>query len=1170
MQPLDPLTLPLQGWRLLEASAGTGKTYTLTLLFLRLLLERGLTVDQILVVTFTRAATGELRDRIRQRLRQALDHLEHRAGADPPLAALLAIVPSELAKQRLTDALVRMDEAAIHTIHSFCQRILQEHAFESGTPFEVELLESEAELSRQVIEDFWRNRFYPASAEEAAWAASIWGDPAGLLKALGNAVTVADCDLIPEIDSNAVHELTAQSHLLFAEVQRAWARDREQVGTILDQDPCLQRNDKTYRRSDRVPELLAAMDQVAARPDPPLVLPKGIEKLAASTMAGLLLKKCAVPPAHPFFTLFDRFYQGHCHLLRCRTMHVLREAWHAVRTGLDRRKRAQGWLAFDDLLTRLAEALDQPRSGPQLAGHIKTRYPAALIDEFQDTDPVQYRIFCRIYREGGGSLFLIGDPKQAIYSFRGADIFTYIQARRDTPPANRSTLAVNHRATPAMVWAVNTLFSRRQDAFVFSGDIEFAPVQAAAEPRAQPLLLGGETVAPLTGLLLDSGRLKNERSTTISKERAASAAVAFCADAIVHLLEEAGQGRATIGGHPLTTGDIAILVRSHHEAEAMREGLRRRGLSSVSYSQTSVFASAEARHLALVLAALADPSDTARIRTGLATDLFGCTGEAIHRFNGDERGWEARLASLLRYRQMWHDQGFLPMLHSLLAEEGVTRRLTAKDDGERSLTNYLHLAELLQQSPAGRHGMAALLRWLQRQIDNPDHNAANQLIRLENDEHLLRIITMHRAKGLEFPVVFLPFLWAGRSLDATRPLSFHHRQSLRLTFDLGTGRDEHRARAEEEQPAEELRLLYVAVTRAKSCCLFCWGRVKGMDRTGLAHLLHQGRCPEDDPALVRELAALNAAAPLVALRPYPEDFGTHRFVAATGASALHPISFQGRINPGWSMTSYSRLSAGSDSPADGDRDDADSNGAPAPEDFTSIFTFPRGPVAGTCLHALLETLDFRRAARHQQPLIDQVLVQFGIDPRWQAATAGWLDDLLAVELPGACALGQLASQDRINELSFLFPLEQVDLQRFNRLLAEAGIRPVKVTAAALHGLMKGFIDLVFRHRGRYYIVDYKSNHLGTGYARYGPESLAECMASHQYHLQALIYTLALHRFLGSRIREYRYDRHFGGVFYLFLRGMHPLQAPGTGIHASRPDSHLIAALDDCCRGGRER
>ena len=1165
MRPLDPLTLPLNGRRLLEASAGTGKTYTLTLLFLRLLLERELAVDRILVVTFTRAATGELRDRIRQRLRQALDHLDNKAATDPLLADLLALVPSATARCRITDALMRLDEAAIHTIHSFCQRILKEHAFESAMPFESELLTNEDSLRLQVIEDFWRNRFYPADDDEAAWAAATWANPAGLLKALGRAASEMDCNLIPEIDEQELAALQEENSRLFAGLRRSWHEEQQEVASILTKDPCLKRNDKTYRLADRVPWLIDEMNRLAGRAKPPGTLPNGLNLLAASVMADHVKTK-GVPPAHPFFTLFDRWLQVHDRLRCLRIMHVLHQARQFLVTELGRRKQTHGWLTYNDLLARLAWALERPGSGPLLADSLVARYPAALIDEFQDTDPIQYRIFSRIYRHNG-TLLLIGDPKQAIYSFRGADIFAYIQARRATAPDNRATLGVNYRATPAMVRAINAIFGRREDAFVFKDDIVFRPARAADPTMAQPLVLAGRTMPPLTGLLLSTERLRRGKSKTIAKEQATQASVALCADMIVEIMEAAQQGRAAIADRPLMPADIAVLVRTNREVEAMRNGLRRRGLNCAAASQDSVFASPEARALAQVLTALATPADAAAVRTALTTDLFGYSGGELYRLAGNEQGWDNRLAGLLRYRQIWIEQGFLPMFQHLLATERVTRRLTSKNEGRRSLTNYLHLAELLQTGPAARHGTAGLLRWLHRQIGRPDVNEDNQLLRLEDDEHMLRVITIHRAKGLEFPVVILPFLWSGRTPDTNGPLAFHDQDSLRLVLDLGTGRQDHQCRSKAEALAEEVRLLYVAMTRAKSCCLFCWGRVSGMEHTALAHLLHQGCCPQDDDDLQHDLESLHAGEPLLELQPYPDTIGSYRFVTGTGLQRLRPASFRGQISSGWSLTSYSQLSAGADLPEAADRDEWDAPAALRPEDFKSIFTFPCGPKVGTCLHGLLEQIDCSRPAGAQHHLIARSLEQAGIDPRWQFALAGWLDDLLAVPLPGACALGQLAAHDRINELSFLFPLEHADLPRLNRLLTGAGIRPITGSGSALHGLMKGFIDLVFRHRGRYYLADYKSNFLGPTLADYTPAALAACMDSHQYQLQALIYTLALHRFLGTRMTTYSYDDHFGGVYYLFLRAMHPGHPPGTGIHAFRPDRALITALDDWCREG---
>jgi len=1166
MQPLDPLTLPLHGTRLIEASAGTGKTYTLSLLFLRLLLERGLAVDQILVVTFTRAATSELRDRIRARLRQALAYLDHQQVAEPVLVALLHSLPPEQCRVRLADALVRIDETAIHTIHGFCQRALQEHAFEAGSLFEFELLETEETLRMQVMEDFWRNRFYGADSDEAGWAASLWQDPAGLLRALGRTVTL-HCDLTPVVDQQKINDLIPRVEVLFAEVRRSWQLHAETVQNILETHPDLQRNEKTYRLSDRVPELLAAINGLAAMANPPRRLPPGIEKLGNTAMTKALKTRCQTMITHEFFTVFDRFYQAHAQLQELQTLAILHEARNFLQSALTRRKQLRRWLGYDDLLTQFVKALEQPQSGRQLATRMCSRYPAALIDEFQDTDPVQYRIFSHIYRRDRTCcLFLIGDPKQAIYAFRGADIFTYMQARRETPQNNRITMTTNYRATAPMVQAVNTLFGNRQDSFVFTDDIIFHPVEAAPEQIAQPLIHSGLTVPPLTALLLDSERLKKGKASTISKEQAARAAATYSADLLLELLEAGQEGQTTINNQPLRAGDIAILVRSHRQADVMREALQQRGLKCAALNQQSVFAGPEAKNLLEVLTAIEDPSDPGRLRYALTTDLFGLTGEELYQLTTDEHAWEHRLTTFFHCRRIWREQGIFSMFQYLLTTEGITRRLTAQHGGSRSLTNYLHLVELLQQSHTGRHGTTALLRWFHRQIDIPDTTAENQLIRLESDEEVVRIVTIHGSKGLEFPVVMLPFLWAERPSTKTGPIIFHDRNTLRLTADLGSGVEKHDLWAEEEALAEELRLLYVAITRAKSACLFCWGRVKGMEHTALSYLLHNGLCPADDTELTYSLEQLNRNETLLALRPYPATFSSHRAVAKVKKVQLQPAIFHGQINPGWTMTSYSRLSGGKETDPIGESGGRDDVPFQAAEDFTSIFTFPRGPVAGTCLHTLLEQLEYTRPAGEQLAMIDQALLQAGINRNWQTAVAGWLDDLLTVPLPGTCSLGQLPEQDRLHELDFLFPLHQVDLHRFNTLLIQGGGRSLNISSTSLHGLMKGFIDLVFRHEGRYYIVDYKSNYLGPDYTAYDPQSLVASMENHQYHLQALIYTLALHRYLNVRIKGYAYDQHFGGVYYLFLRAMHPALPQGTGIHFSRADHQLVAALDACCHG----
>ena len=1167
MQKLDPLHIPLQGRRLIEASAGTGKTYTLVLLFLRLLLERQLPVDQILVVTFTRAATGELRDRIRRRLREALDHIEGRHSTDPQLTTLLARLDQATLGQRLRDALTRMDEAAIHTIHGFCQRILKEHAFEAGVHFEVELLENETALSLQIMEDFWRRRFYGATREEAAWARQVWGSPSGLLAQVTGAVRALAADFVPVIEAEQTAALGEACSKQLAALRQQWRDARAEVRVILESDGCLKRNEKAYRRHDRVPELLQAMDALAGERNVPYFLPGGIEKLSAAVMASHLTVKCAKPPSHPFFHQFEAFHALHGQMLSSATILLLQEARQYLAGELAARKEILGVAAYDDLLTRLDKALHAGRAGIQLAGRLADRYPAALIDEFQDTDQVQYRLFTSIYQQTSQTaLFLIGDPKQAIYSFRGADIFTYIAARRQTLAAQRYSMAANYRSTPAMVRAVNSLFGQHEAAFVFSQDIGFVPVEAGT-PDSETLAIAGHPAPALTALVLDSVQLGTGAAKIISKDNALDASAQAAAGAMAALVAPSMAGAAQLQGRPLVPGDLAVLVRTHREAEAMQQALRDKGLRCVYYSQASVMATPEAETLSLLMTVLSDLTDRGLINTLLTTGLFGYDALALYRMSIEERQWQHLLEQLLGYQRLWRDQGLSAMFQQLLAEQRVASRLTAQPLGDRQLTNYLHLTELLEKSPAAQHGPAALLRWLQQQIQAPEAPGEEHLIRLENDEQLIRILTIHRAKGLEFPVVFLPFLWSSRRENTSYPLAFHRRDTLRLTIDLGSGGEEHRQWAAEEQMAEDMRLLYVAVTRAKYHCQFCWGRISGLERTGLARLLHRGMMPETDTGLLNGLHRITRDQPdNLDIRMCAPDAPQTLSEPPVPVMTLQPVRFNGQIRTGWGLTSYTRLI--SRSVSEENREDHDSRLPWAAENFTGIFTFPRGPVAGVCLHALLEQIDFSRPVAAQQAIIEGCLDQAGIDRRWLPAVCQWVDAVLAVPLPGARTLRGLGQQDRINELSFLFPVNNLPYQRFNAALGLAGIKPL-AAVEDIQGLMKGFIDLVFRHEGRYYLADFKSNYLGDSPERYTGEGMAASMEEHRYDLQAMIYVVALHRFLGTRLASYRYSEHFGGVYYLYLRGMHPDYPPGTGVYTMRPDEQAVRRIDRCFQGREE-
>jgi exodeoxyribonuclease V beta subunit len=505
------------------------------------------------------------------------------------------------------------------------------------------------------------------------------------------------------------------------------------------------------------------------------------------------------------------------------------------------------------------------------------------------------------------------------------------------------------------------------------------------------------------------------------------------------------------------------------------------------------------------------------------------------------------------------------MFYSLLARQQNVSRLLAKSGGERTLTNFLHLAELLQETCRRQQGIEQLYRWLVDCIRRPDRQQTDSSqLRLESDENLVKIVTIHKAKGLEYPVVFLPFLWSTRPCSPKKPFSFHHPdRPEQLCVDLGSGSEEHFALAEREQLAADLRLLYVAITRARYSCYFCWGRISKMNETALCRLLHEGELP-DQKTLLDDLGRLHSPeAPLI-IKSYPENPVLPTPAGNITEKPLAVTRFTGSIDTSWRITSYSGLTSGHDPrPEQPDYDEQRSLQTQRPG--LTVFGFPKGPTAGTCLHAILEKINFTHFA-DDGTIVAEQLVRAGFKERWQELVSSWMQDILDTELEPGCTLNRLEEQDRINEMAFSFPLENMRLSRFNQVLATYDIGSLPEQQNSLQGLMIGFIDLIFRHKGRYYLADYKSNYLGGSAEDYGQANLRTAMLEHRYDLQYLIYTLALHRFLGSRILDYDYDQHFGGIFYLFLRGMHPNHPPGNGVFFTRPPLALITRLDRCCQG----
>jgi len=1175
MRELDLFSAPLEGVTLIEASAGTGKTWSITGFFLRLLLEHRLDVDQILVVTFTQAATEELRVRIRKRLMET--HRSLTTGRIPVKDAFLETAAERYSGDPnivglLENALRNFDRAAVSTLHGFCLRILQEYAFETGAPFDAELLADPKALIQEVCDDFWRIHMAPAPPEFIGYCSEHLKGPETFFS-LWMHLRRPDMVLLPVFPESPFSALE-RFRLELNELRKAWPSSREGVLAALSEAPL---NRRSYSEK-RMIELMDEMDRWISADPVGYPLSARFPRFTAGFLATAVHKGKSAPE-HPFFTLCQTVWETAEKLqqeMHRRLLFLKTRFFSDAEQALTVRKTRLGYRFYEDLLVTLRDAL-RKRGASRLTRLVAEKYRAALVDEFQDTDPVQYEIFSRLFSGPRRALFMIGDPKQAIYGFRGADVFSYMNAARKT--RYRRTLVRNFRSAPGLVQAVNTLFAGVRCPFLF----EEIPFHAgtAAKPENAEDVPGG---APLKIWFL-----RGKGESPLGKNEAVAAVSRAIGSEILALL----------GTGCFHESDIAVLVRTHHQARIVKQALEARAVPAVLFSEASVFDSHEMVEMERLLLGIQDPLNPFRLKAALSTDMMGYPASLLDPAFSENRKLEAVLSRFQTYHTVWESRGFIPMFAGLLEREGVKERLIRFPDGERRLTNLTHLAELLHQaSAANRFTMAGLLKWLAEARDSQGPRAEAHQLRLESDADAVAVVTMHRSKGLEYPVVFCPFAWEGIPVK-TEALAFHDPDvHPSLVVDLDPEANPKGIwMSQKECLAENIRLLYVALTRAKARCYLAWGRIRGAESSALTFLLHA--LPQtgfDDPArppapVLEEILAQKGSGHLaddlealvkkangsIAVTELPEDHGTAASPKPKPPTSLVCRTFAGKVPTEWRVSSYSALIADPKEAAEGpDRDAAGPEAAPGPSSEKDLFSFPAGSRAGLFFHSFFESLDFSAPPLSQQALAEATLAAYGIDVSWSRSVCEAAHRVLNTRLDAAhgdLILSALSPQNRVHEMEFHFPVRRICPSVLASAFSETGNnknhepfpqRLGRLRFSPWEGFLHGFVDLVAFRENRYYIIDWKSNLLGTAAAHYSKKRLAETMEDAYYRLQSRLYVLAVCRHLKLRIPDFSYENHFGGVFYLFIRGIFPDPESGrsaTGIDYDLPDPESIARLE---------
>lgn len=1100
-------TIGLDGSKLIEASAGTGKTFSIALLALRLVLEKDVPVDKILMVTFTKSAAAELESRIRKFVRLAY---KYAWGKDIKETKIKEAVGdrNEEKKFRLKKAVSSLDNLSVMTIHSFCQKTINEFTFETNQSFSFEIVKDDNYLYEQLVNIFRRE--VVNTIEDFDWFREIneylkFGKMPDILRKSISGGKFIDIDTDDDTDLND-------------ELRRLIEATSALKEKVRDNFDIIKKT--KIRKNARLAKHMESPEQFFP----------------------VFIQDCCI--AKKYIDEFAFLYEPDGREIGELSQRV-KNAFYSVfinssMSAIKKTKLEKGIISFDDQIRTIYEALDNEDFTGKLAG----KYRAVFIDEFQDTDMHQYKIFKKVFSDGDDSkadkpvIFYIGDPKQSIYAWRGADLDTYKQAKRDVGE-DVFTMDKNFRATGDMVNALNILLDPDKKFNMFDDDeIWYNEVKQGAADLGE-MSDNRDKVKPVTIWKFDRDDAKTNYR--------------IVAEEVFRLLN----GDVTIKGDKIKPGDIGILVRENTEGDAIKSELNKFNIPSVKRDNAKVLQSKESGMIKNLIEAVLSPA-----RGGICRALnYSYAGfNSLSLKSLDDI---THIEVFLGLRKTLREDGIYNMIASFLDIYDIRDRCMKDVSGQRVLANITHIAELLHAAEK-KHKLAPseLIVWLDRSRENNEDDFEQ---RIESDEDAVQISTIHKAKGLEYKIVFAPCLSMVPKtffLQRGQINEFRKGDECIFTLNLPDLGEDDRILHSRQKEQENRRLVYVALTRAVyKCYISLVPKNDGrnsiesslsvlLDRyTGNSELIEIIERSESDITRDERKFVHKEGMDKFWSRPVPEGlvvkntFGIHSYSALSKAHHAAPF------------------------------EKTDIEGEDRRYDQFIFQELGRGANVGTALHSVFERLDFSNESTWDLTIQDASKYYSNIihgknEEKNIESNLGYfrqlVDHVMRADInfnDESFSLSEITCGKRLPELEFLFTVEQVNRAEINKYLGE----DARLGGDSnIEGLMTGFIDLLFEHKGKYYILDWKSNHLGNGPEFYDREGMEQAMTGSNYHLQYMIYTVAAVRWLKTRIPDFDYDKHFGGVIYLFLRGIR--QGKDTGIYTARPEKETIEDLDKALRG----
>ena len=1336
---------------LIEASAGTGKTFNIENIVLKLITE-GLKshqqsdgndkieviVSEILIVTFTELATAELCARIRENIQEALHFVENikkkfviasksyeKQQQTPLENFILQSIEfgygnengnfndynqekQQLLTQRLNHALYTFDEASICTIHSFCQRMLQEFSVDSNQLFNNELVDS-SQLIEKIVYKFIREHFYNQESNILniislmnKFNFEYFIEIATTLDRYGN-IDVHQkysCDEYLSMLIQEQKQIFRNVELLKNEIL-LFKNNQFTEAFFNDADFCVTDFKKNY--CEKVTDNLQNFIKSIKNNDQFLILELAsffaVDNLENNLKAA---KKKCWQPRNISANIFK--YCQNINENIAKISDLIQEYFALYfKQEYDKLIAEQPIVTYNELLLKLHRALNE---NPRLVHNIRQKYKVALIDEFQDTDKVQFQIFDKIFGCKSNTLIMVGDPKQAIYSFRGADIFTYLSVAERLNNEQKATLVKNYRTSQNLLNAINCLFTKEMPFAI--DNINF--INAVAGKDTDDIFIDNENILQQPLKIIQPNNNEEFNFSTNSYRKYSVEVTAKKIAEILNLAETLNPQNnlpsARIKNKKIIPGDIAVLVRSGFEGDLIHQELAKYNINSVKQSNENIFATQDAIDLLKLIEAVLNPQNSKIVMTALALPYFNFDFKDIYQLNYDEEyaaQYEAIVEVLIFYRNIWQRSSFLKMINimvsldveSILDKQFITSfnndssllaklnscniktNLLKSENGNRKLTNFNHLTELLhQEEKKYKLQPIGLINHLKKCLDNPDNNSEYEL-RLESDSQAVQILTIHKSKGLQFSIIFCPFVWKyvfnNRTMSKMKSIVYHdnnNNQKLSLTSEqLVEAKHHYRL----ELLADELRLLYVALTRAKYGCYLIWADKSTAKGRGLQcnapmdylfyninkHkiddyletptyknlqkcLVNKNTTEEDSAEIEINQQKLwlnhpNIEFVTISKNSLNSRLDQQRYQLNSNnldklENNLKFKAFNGKIAKDFRVLSFSNLNANmphsSEVIEEVNDDDKNNQHEHINIDYLGenksqkiinsesiLGDFPRGVFSGDCIHDLFEHLDFNHFQNQNitdidiendfrvKPLTEALLKKYGrlkfnvntqqesyqreLTLRQEQLIKMFKNTVSSKLFMGAnrqnnitqegIILEQLNSKASVCEMPFFFKVDnrfiadellKFSNQAFNvktqhdfnsELISENNSRREQ-----LYGFMNGKIDLFFEHQGKFYIADWKSSFLGEFNNDYSIGAIEKDMRHKNYYLQAAIYTIAVKNYLENKLPEFNYERDFGGVFYLYIRGIN--NDLGSGVWSMKPDLHNINLLSDLLNG----